>query len=572
MSKKVLVVLLALVLVTLSLSVVSVQDSSVPRGGTVVVSDGWTNAFTKNFNPFAPQVTPFVQSGMFEPLMVFNPPKGDEATPWLATGYAYADDLKSITFTLRDGVQWSDGEPFGADDVVFTFNMFKQFPAIDRGAVWTFLDSVEKVDALTVKFTLSKVFTLAHIQIGETQIIPEHQWSTVTDPTTYANDTPVGTGPFTEVGANYSDEVLELCRNPHYWGKDAAGNQLPYIDCIREPRFTGNDPANLAAANGELDWIGNFIPDIENVYVSKNADHNHYFFWPGGGTVQFYMNTTKAPFNDVKFRTALDQAIDLDTIANVGQYGYTVPSNAVGLGPRYQAWISQDALDAAASMGLNTYDVEAAKATLDAAGYVDKDGDGWRDMPDGTAITFKVQVVNGWTDWMADVNTMSQNFQDIGLNASVDTPEFGAWLNNLQSANYDTSIGWSTAQASVWNFYHDLFYSPLIDAASNTANATTWGRWTSDATDGLIDQFTSTTDQAVQTDVINQLQMAYVQNVAVVPLFPGPTWYEWNDSHITGFPSQDDYYTQGSPWEQQSGARLLVLTSIHCVDATSCGQ
>jgi len=570
MSKKLLIVLLALLLVTLSLGTAAAQDAT-PRGGTVVTSDGWTNAFTKNFNPFAPQVTPWVQAGMFESLVIFNPVEGGPPTPWLATSYEYSDDLMSLTFHTREGVLWSDGEPFSANDVAFTFNMFKAFPAIDRGAAWAFLDSVEAVDADTVVFHLNKVYTQADVVIGLTQIVPEHQWKDVADPVTFTDENPVGTGPFTEVGANYSDEVLELCRNPHYWGVDAAGEQLPYIDCIREPRFTGNDPANLAAANGELDWIGNFIPDIENVFVSKDPQHNHYYFWPGGGEVQLYMNTSKAPFSDLQMRIALSQAIDLDTIVNVGQYGYTIAANPVGLGPRYQSWVSQDALDTASSMGLGVLDPDKAKATLDAAGYVDKNGDGWRDMPDGSPISFKVQVVNGWTDWVADVQTMSQNFQDIGLNASVDTPEFGAWLNNLQTGNYDVSIGWSEAGNTPWDFYRGMLQSSLI-APDGTANVELWSRWTSDATDKLVDDFVATNDSAAQHDIINQLQMAFVQNVVAIPLFPGPTWYEWNDTHFTGFPTQDNYYTQGSPWRWNDGSRLLVLTRIHCVDATSCGQ
>jgi peptide/nickel transport system substrate-binding protein len=335
------------------------------------------------------------------------------------------------------------------------------------------------------------------------------------------------------------------------------------------PVYPGNDPANFAAANGDLDWIGNFIPDIESTFVAANPEKHFYYFWPGGAVVQLYVNTTKAPFSDVAFRRALSKAIDYGSVANIGMYGYTVPANSTGLGPRNESWISQAALDAAGAAGLNTFDSAAAAAALDEAGYVDADGDNWRDNPDGSAINFKVQVVNGWSDWVTSVQIMSQNFQDIGLNNTIDVLDFGVWLNNLQSGSYDTSIGWSSAGNTPYDFYRNVVYSPLI-GSDGIANAQLWGRWTSPEVDELIESFVATADEAEQRAISDQLQAIYVENVPAIPLFPGPTWYEWTTHRFTGFPTVDDYYTQGSPWNVQG--RTLTLTRLHCIDATSCGQ
>lgn len=570
MTKKLSLTLLVVfsLVAVLSLSFATVAQEAIPRGGTVVISEGQTTPFFRNFNPFAPEPTRWTVYSIFEPMLVFNPVEGGAATPWLATSYAYSEDLLSISFTLREGVKWSDGEDFNADDVVFTFEMIKEFSALDRNAVYEFTENVEKVGDFEVKFNLSRVYTQAHAQIGAVQIVPEHIWSAVEDPVTFTNDDPVGTGPLTTV-ANLNDQVFELCRNPYYWGVGEDGAQLPYIDCIRHPVYQGNDPANLATVNGEVDWVGNFIPDIESVFVAANPEKHFYYFWPGGATVQLYTNTTKAPFSDVEFRRALSMAINYEDVTSIGMYGYTTPSNPVALGPRYESWIDQSVVDAAYEMGMGIYNPDAAAAALDAAGYVDADGDGWRDNPDGSAIAFKVQVVNGWTDWVTSVQIMTENFQDVGLNAVIDTPEFGAWLSNLQQGTYDASIGWGTAGNTPYDHFRNIMYSGLI-GSDGTANAQLWGRWTSDEADALIDAFTATADEAEQREIINQLQKLYVDNVVTIPLFPGPTWYEYTTYRFTGFPTVEDYYAQGSPWDGNS--RLIVLTRIHCIDDTSCGQ
>ena len=569
MTRKLLLGVLAILLLSLSLNMVVAQDDSVPRGGTVIVSEGQQAPFQAVFNPYNPNPTRWTRMAMFEPLIVFNPVNG-EPHGFLATDYEYSEDLMSLTFTLREGVLWSDGETFDADDVVFTWNLIAENPSFDWHGYLGFVEGVEKIDDYTVQFNLQRVYTLAHIFLGRFWPLPEHQWADVEDPVTFTNPEPVATGPLTNVTA-VNEQVLEICRNENYWGRDEAGNQLPYIDCMRQPVYLGNDPANLAAVNGDVDWIANFMPDIDNTFVAANPENHHYYFWPGGGTVQLYFNTTMAPFDDVNFRRAVSQAIDYQSVVDIGMYGYTIPATPTGLGPANESWISQEALDAAAANGQNVYDPEAAAAAFDAAGYVDADGDGWRDNVDGSPLAFNVQVVNGWTDWVTSVQIITENLQDVDINASVVTPEFGDWLNSLQTATFEASIGWSASGITPYDFYHAVLDSTLI-TEEGVANGSTWARWTSDESDELLAAFTATADEAEQRDIMNQMQMLYVENIPAIPLFPGPTWYEWNDTRFTGFPTEEDYYTQGSSWEDTFGARLIVVNQIHCIDETSCGQ
>jgi len=133
-----------------------------------------------------------------------------EYIPWLAEGYEYNDDFTAITVHLRDGVEWSDGEPFTADDVVFTYDLLLANPGMTWAAEvskWT--ESVEKLDDLTVRFNLTAANPRYHqnreafpaVGIwGGISILPQHVWEGL-DPLAFKNSDPIGTGPYTLVKA-----------------------------------------------------------------------------------------------------------------------------------------------------------------------------------------------------------------------------------------------------------------------------------------------------------------------------------------------------------------------------------
>jgi peptide/nickel transport system substrate-binding protein len=574
MLKKSMLLLALLAVIFMALPALAQEaEGDIPRGGTVKINQSpqgnWPGI---NFNPYSPQPRHGTLEFMYETLIVFNPVDGGLPTYWLAENASYSEDLLTLTFNLRQGVKWSDGEDFNADDVVFSVNLVQEFPALDTGAIWQIIDGVEKVDDYTVNFALKEVYTQADTVLGGFRPVPEHVWSQVEDPVTFLNETPVATGPFTEV-TDFSETVYSICRNPNYWQEGK-----PYIDCVQFPAYSGNDSVNNALINGEIDWAGNFIPDIQNTFVARDPENYGFYFWPeGAGPVVLYLNTTKAPFSDVNFRRAVSMAIDYpNMVENVYGPGYSEPFNPTGLSTgRFADWISQEALDKAAELGLGTYNAEGAAALLDEGGYTDTDGNGIRNLPDGGAdIVFKIQTVNGWTDWTNSAQYVAQNLQDLGLDVTIETPEFGAWFSALQGGTYDASMGWSAYNRTPWDFYRNVFDSTLVtenaDGSGTVANGTTWARWFSDETDQLLKDFTLTADLEEQKAISNQLQMAYVENVVAIPLFANPQWYEWNEQRFVGFPKPDNYFAQGSPWNAP-GALITVL-NLRCKDAAACGQ
>jgi peptide/nickel transport system substrate-binding protein len=273
----------------------------------LTLSSEQTTTFVRNFNPFGQTSARYTTLDfMYEPLVVFNRLNGNEPNFRLAESYELADDLKSITFVLRDGLKWSDGEALTADDVVFTYDYIKKFPALDFISVSAQLASVEKVDDRTVKFNLNEPNSLIANTIVGMPIVPEHIWADIADPVTFANENPVASGPMTEI-TRFTPQVYEQCRNPNYW--DAENLK---VDCLRMPQLADNPQVLAALAAGTLDWATSFIPDIDNTFVAKDPEHHKYWFTP----IRWSMKTRQALANSTRPLPTLKSKPSSDSTAS----------------------------------------------------------------------------------------------------------------------------------------------------------------------------------------------------------------------------------------------------------------
>src|SRR5262249_34515288 len=137
------------------------------------------------------------QGMIYETLLYFNRMDGS-IHPWLASSYKWASDATSVTFSIRPGVKWSDGQPLTSEDVVYTLNLAKQYPALDLNSLWKNIANVSNPDTHTVVVTFSHPASPMLWYVGgQTYIVPKHIWQHIGDPTMAVNATPVGTGPFT---------------------------------------------------------------------------------------------------------------------------------------------------------------------------------------------------------------------------------------------------------------------------------------------------------------------------------------------------------------------------------------
>jgi peptide/nickel transport system substrate-binding protein len=485
---------------------------------------------------------------MYEPLMVFDQLNG-KWVPWLGTDYAWEDGAKGLVFDLRPGVKWSDGRDLRVEDVVFTFELMKKFPALDLRGVWKHLVGVEAVGADKVRFRFAREHVPGFAAIAHTPIVAEHIWSKVEDPVSWPNPNPVATGPFTEV-LKFETQVYEIGKNPHYWMPGKPG-----FDSMRFPAFASNDQATLALVSGEVDWAGYFVPAIDRTFVSRDPENNDYWFPLVEGTVFLYANTTKAPYDSVEIRKAISQAIDRELLVDVAMHGYTRPADATGLSDAYAKWRDSAVVEAGTWV---KHDSAAAAAAFDAAGYA-KNDEGWRVGPDGEVWQPSVHVPSGFSDWVRAGQVIVAGLREAGVDASLKTYDFGAWYDEIQRGEFELSIGWSVPEPSPYDFYRSLMSKETLHPVGESATSN-WHRFASPKADAALARLEPAFDEATQRSAVNELQAIFSENAPAIPLFPGPVWAEFNHRRFTGFPTEDNPYAPPSPNLKPQG--LLVLTQL----------
>jgi peptide/nickel transport system substrate-binding protein len=510
-------------------------------------------SWVRNFNPFMtgkyrwPTIGP-----IYEPLLIYSTAKS-AYQPWLATSHAWGEGYRSVRFTLREGVRWSDGKPFTSADVLFTFNLVKAHKALDQAGIWGFVSTVTAPSAHEVVFEFERVFVPGLAYIAQHPIVAAHAWARVDDPTTFANPEPIGTGPFTKV-ARFQNQIFELTRNPYYWQQ-----RRPKVARLRFPAISSNEQAMLALLKGDLDWAGNFIPDIQRVFVTKDPEHHGYWYPLIGSTVFLYANTTRAPFDDVRVRKALSMAISRQQIAEIAMNGYTRPADATGLSDAHKDWRDPEVV---AGGDWVEHDVDRANQLLDEAGYR-RGKDGIRRGKDGRELSYQINVVSGWSDWVRACQVMANNLQGVGVRAAVKAYDFAAWFDRVQTGDFDLSIGWSSDGVSPYFLYRDIMSSATVKP-SGERTAVNWQRFGLPEADELLRQFESTGDIDQQRAVMSHLQGLFSAHAPAIPLFPGPAWGVYNSRRFSGYPTAHDPYAVLSPnpksnWQAEY---MLVLAQL----------
>jgi peptide/nickel transport system substrate-binding protein len=519
-------------------------------GGTLTIDNESGALWQCDFNPYNGSVNGQSFGILYEPL-VYDNLLNDTKTPWLASAYVWSTDNKTLTFTIRSGVQWTDGQPFSAADVVFSFNLMKQHPELDLQSVWTVLSDVSPLGSDKVVMTFKQPSVPNFYQIaGQTAIVPQHVWSAFKNPATEKVSAPIGTGPFKM--SQCTPQNIQFTRNPSYWQKG-----LPYLQTVNYPAFLDNDPANLFLATGQAQWGGQFIPNIDTFYVARDKANNHYWF-PPIDNINVWFNVKRAPLDNKLVRQAFAYAIDRASVSQKGEYGYEPPGNQTGvLSPTFDSWIDQ----AQVAKYAYKYDTNKVATLLQQAGYT-KGSSGIYQDSSGKKLSFSIINIAGYTDWVASVQVMQDNLKQVGIELKAQNLESNAYFDKLFTGNFDLAYG-SVNTSPGPSPYYEL--RNTLDSRSTAALGATaagdYGRYNNPAVDALFDQYGATTDSAKQHDLIKQVEAIMLEDVPVIPVTEGVAWYQYSTKDFAGWPTPQDPYAAPAPWNLPDWE--VVLTHLY---------
>lgn len=495
-----------------------------------------------NFNPNSPNAV--TKEWLYESLLIRNR-QTCEVTPWLATKSTWTG-ADHLSFDIREGVKWSDGQPFTAKDVAFTLNLGKQYPAIDGSGLWndTFGAPAKSVTAEgnKVDIVFSGNSAPKFDNIINTKILPEHIWSKVGDPSKYIDKKPVGTGPF-KVGS-YNGRRLVLERRADYWQAD----KVRVKQLVLEGQFDAAK-ASLALRSGQLDMFQGEIPNPAKTFVAADPKINHFYYPPNGTTVLTF-NLGQKPFTDVKFREATAFAIDRQEISDKATYGIMKPASQSGL--KLPAAAKYLPSKFPADSTVIPFDAAKANQILDAAGYA-KGSDGKRKNPDGSALNLTFSVQAGWIDYQSMADVIVRGFNAVGLNSKVLATAPESVDAQKKSGDFQMLFEYLDGGCELAKNLGSKLASNQIPTKTDILPNVQ--RWNDPATDKQVEDLSGSVDEVRQKEYAGELVNTMMTQYPVTALIYAPSRLIYRSDKAVGWPSDENPYAHPDN-------KLLILTHL----------
>jgi peptide/nickel transport system substrate-binding protein len=454
--------------------------------------------------------------------------------PALAKSWTVSPDGKQYTLHLRRGVRFSDGQPFNADDVLFSFQVYLDeklhSPQRDLLVVNDKPIAVEKVDDYTVRFSLSQPYAAAERIFDGIAILPRHllenayrdgkfneAWSISAPPTDFA-----GLGPF-RLKEYVPGQRVVLEKNPFYWKQDKSGNRLPYLTQLQFLFVPTEDAQVIRFEAGDTDVLSRFSADNFSVLQKEQAAKNYHVSDLGAGLeynfLFFNLNDLSAKakpeiaakqawFRDLRFRQAVSSAIDR---AGIVRLVYSGRATALWdqVTPGNKLWV-----DAAIPRPARSLD--QSKALLKSAGFSWK-SDGTLVDPHGTPVEFSILTSSSNTERTKMGALIQDDLSQLGMNVHVVPLEFRTMVDRLlNSYDYEAAImgiasgdADPTSEMNVWSSDGETHLWNLAGKPSTP--------WEAEI-DKLMQQQEVTLDYAKRKQLYDRVQEIVSQNLPVICL------------------------------------------------------
>jgi peptide/nickel transport system substrate-binding protein len=549
------------------------EVKAVPREHTLIhvgVGGEAPNQFNdvELFNPYLPGITRSGYQFSFEPLFFYNV-YGTEnnETAWIAESYEFNDDFTQVVIKIRDGVEWSDGTPFTANDVVFTLEMLKaNKPELGRSIeVDQWVASAEATDDLTVTITLTGpnprfvyAFFTNHFDIG-LQIVPKHIWEGE-DPKTFTNfdmakGWPVVTGPYKLVLSSPEQKMWD--RREDWWAAKTGFHEPPAPE--RLVFIPGSDESKLVQMmiNGEADStltltarnikaILDQNPNIDT-WSGKEPPYGYVDWWPMG----LSFNNSAPPLDDPNVRWAINHAIDRDQLIEVAYGGAgvktTFPWPGFASMEKFEAAI-QDILDATP---IEAYDPAKTDELMTAAGWA-KDGEGYW-TKDGQRFTLVVETFNIFQDITP---VLVEQLRRAGFDSSFRmTADFFDRLPLGDVQAYTFGHGGGTRDPyDTLKIYHSRFSAPQGERAVYAY------RWANTEYDTLVDAMGALdADDPQFMELFHQAMEIWIRELPDIGIAELIHRNPRNNQYWANWPSKENPYINDANWHRTFPLVLMNL-------------
>jgi peptide/nickel transport system substrate-binding protein len=483
--------------------------------------------------------------------LFYNNLQTGEFTPWLAESYEYNDDYSALTVHLRDGVTWSDGEPFTSDDIKFTYDLLRANPAMEWATnANEAVSSIDTPDPLTAVFNLTTPSPRFHlyreafpaVQIwGGLTILPKHIWESVGDPLAFKNSDPIGTGPYVLEDASQNGLTYRL--DPDYWGTTVFGH-TPGPEVVQFEYLGDEQTVALALASNELDvaTIGILSAGTFQQIAGENPAISAWtadlpYAWADPCPRALMIQNAHPPLDNPDVRYAISSLIDRDAIVQLAYEGITVP--AEGIWPNYDA--NQPYMDAVADLYAEhpiDYDPDRAAELFAKAGV------------DPSDLTLRYTVSSDSVEDVKVSQVIADQLRAAGIDVQVEQMTAQAREPLLLTGDYDISFqafcpGYITENLDLFNVKN---FVPLGENAPWYERNSF--RYNSPEFSAIVDQMLAIPpdDQEALIPLFHDAMAIWLPDMPVIPLVQAPALVPFNSTYWSGWPTATDPWNMPVSW------------------------
>ena len=499
--------------------------------GTTVTA---TNQFAKNFNRYGGGDTAPGLDLVYEPLFRLSSKDGGQLLPMLADSAEHSEDGTQVTYHLRQGVTWSDGEPFTSRDVLFTLGSIYGTPNPEPAEdefVWLSAP-IETPDEHTVIVKYNSDQRQQEVNLAlYYPIVPSHIYQDG-DKLEFPQDimdNPIGTGP--AILESFDTQLVTYSMRDDYWGGTSEVGEVQFVPAGQ----AGNIETQIS--QGQVDFAEGGAPGVVEGFVGM-AETNKYV-WIADGASQgiiFMTAQPESPMADENVRKAFRAAIDYTAVMEASGIGYTLP-NAAGVDPVLNESLQQPEFNEPMAL-----DAAAAKAALEESGWsVNSSG---HLEKDGTEHPLSLQIQNDNATFMVTMPIVVSNWKEhLGVEVTFDPKPKDVMDTILSTGDFDIVASGLGYPGSPWSNY-TMYDQPILPIEEETNNGN-WGRWnwgeeTAESMDVLVSTLNRPETQEEIAEAVQGVQQAFLEQAPHAPVQGGGTGIMYSEMNWTGYPDPAD--------------------------------